>query len=227
MLINKKITDRKFTDIPINSLKGTIFDVDGTILDSMPIWEKVGSNFLKNIGVVLHKEKLDLIDEKLFSMSYNDGITYLQENYATNYTKAEIKDYINKNIENFYKHEVKVKKPAKDLIEKLYMNKIPMVIATSGDVDLIRCALKRNGIDKYFSGFFSCNELHTNKDDPLIYIEAAKYIGERPNSILVVEDTYQGLHTAKTAGFITGGIYDKASQKDQENIKKETDYYEY
>lgn len=202
-------------------IKGAIFDVDGTLLDSMEIWEDVVERFLKAVGIEPDPD----IGTKLFTMSLPEGAAYVKEYYQLPQSQDEIVQGILDIISNFYKETAPLKRGAADLLKNLSKRNIPMTVATSNNKQEIEAAFERLGIAKYFDRIFTCGEVGAGKTKPDIYLEAAKYLGTRPEETVVFEDVVHAIRTAKDAGFLVAGIYDEASRDDQEEIKKIVDWY--
>ncbi len=181
------------------NFKGAIFDADGTLLNSMYVWEELGERFLRGLNIEPEKN----LSEVLSQMSLNESSIYLMNKYSLKMKPDEIIEGILKIIEDFYFYEVELMPGVKNFLETLSMKKIPMVIATSGDRKLLDAALKRNGIEKYFAKIFTCDELDTTKREAKIFITCSKYLGLKPNETAVFEDAEFALETAKDAGFIT------------------------
>ena len=138
---------------------GFIFDVDGTILDSMGIWMNVGELYLKDMGIKAEPN----LGEILFEMTMNEGAEYIQKKYNLNLTTEEICTGINNRVYKFYKKEAMPKPKVIDFIEQAYENKIPMTIATSTDRPMIEAAFKRLHIDKYFKKYLPRQRLDMEK----------------------------------------------------------------
>lgn len=202
-------------------IKGAIFDVDGTLLDSMGIWEDVGVRYLKSIG----KEPEANLSQILFPMSIEEGAAYVKEHYELPYAMDEIMEGVLSIVSDFYFYEVPLKKGVKELLEALEKKGIPMVIATSSERVHIEKAFIRLEIDRYFEKIFTCSEVGESKSSPLIYRKAVEYLRTKPEETLVFEDALHALLTAKSAGFHTVAVYDEASEKDQEALKKEAEVY--
>ena len=152
---------------------GFIFDVDGTILDSMGIWMNVGELYLKDMGIKAEPN----LGEILFEMTMNEGAEYIQKKYNLNLTTEEICTGINNRVYKFYEKEAMPKPKVIDFIEQAYDNKIPMTIATSTDRPMIEAAFKRLHIDKYFKKIFTTTEVGYGKDKPDIFIKAMEEMG--------------------------------------------------
>ena len=117
------------------------------------------------------------------------------------------------------------KKMTKELLEKLDKHNIPMTVASSNNKKEIEMAFERLGIAKYFDRIFTCEEVGAGKTKPDIYLRAAEYLGTRPEETVVFEDVIHAIRTAKQAGFQVVGIYDETSKDDQEEVRREADWY--
>ena len=202
-------------------IKGAIFDVDGTLLDSMEIWEDVGVRYLNSIGIEAEPD----LGTVLFTMSIQEGAEYVKEHYRLSQEPEEIVQGVLDIISNYYKKTALLKSGAKELLEKLDKHNIPMTVASSNNKKEIEMAFERLGIAKYFDRIFTCEEAGAGKTKPDIYLRAAEYLGTRPEETVVFEDVIHAIRTAKQAGFQVVGIYDEASKDDQEEVQREADWY--
>ena len=202
-------------------IKGAIFDVDGTLLDSMEIWEDVGVRYLNSIGIEAEPD----LGTVLFTMSIQEGAAYVKEHYHLSQEPEEIVQGVLDIISNYYKKTALLKSGAKELLEKLDKHNIPMTVASSNNKKEIEMAFERLGIAKYFDRIFTCEEVGAGKTQPDIYLRAAEYLGTRPEETVVFEDVIHAIRTAKQAGFQVVGIYDEASKDDQEEVQREADWY--
>ena len=184
-------------------IKGAIFDVDGTLLDSMEIWEDAGVRYLRRIGVEPEKN----LSEILYPMTMTEGAEYVKERYRLTFALDEIVQGVLDTVRDFYFYEASVKPGAKKLLSWMKEKNIPMAAATASDREHIEAAFKRLGIDGYF------------------YEKAAAYLKAEPGEILVFEDAFYALVTAKNAGFRTVGVYDRFSEDEQEALSRQADIY--
>ena len=203
-----------------NSL-AIIFDADGTLLDSMYIWQELGGRYLRSLDIQPERDLAKI----LYPLSLEQGCNYLQANYVPEKSLDEIRDGIVRIIQDFYIDEVKLKNGAKNFLESMRKKNIPMVIATAGDRILLNAALERNGADKYFDAVFTCSELETTKHEPKIFLTCAEFLGLAPKNIAVFEDSLFAIETAKKAGFITFGVEDESNKFEREKIIEVADYY--
>lgn len=198
-------------------IKGAIFDVDGTLLDSMEIWEDAGARYLKRIG----KEPEDGLSEILYPMTMAEGARYVKKHYRLASSPDEIMQGVLDTVRDFYFYEAPLKKGVKEFLDGMAKKGIPMTAATASNKAHIETAFKRLGIDGYFGSIFTCEEVGAGKRYPLIYERAAKYLRAKPEEVLVFEDALYALKTAENAGFRTVGVYDRFSAGDTEEIKRQ------
>lgn len=202
-------------------IKGVIFDVDGVLLNSMPIWENLGELYLRSLGVEAEKD----LGEILFTMSLEEGADYLISQYGLNKTPEEIVEGLNREVRDFYAERVPLKEGVREFLYELNEKKIPMVIATSGDRKNTEAALRRLKVLNYFQGIFTCSEIGSGKNQPDIYLAAALQMDADPAETWVFEDAYHAIRTAKSVGFKTAAVYDKANDKDLAQIWNAADIY--
>ncbi len=202
-------------------IRGVIFDVDGVLLNSMPVWENLGEIYLERLGIEAEKG----LGETLFAMSLEEGADYLIENYGLKQTPGEIIAGLNREVQDFYGRKVPLKEGVRGYLEKFRDRKIPMAIATSGDRANAEAALKRLKVLSYFRAVFTCSEIGSSKSQPDIYYAAALQLDTDPSDTWVFEDALHAIRTAKKAGFRTAGVYDRASGRDLAQIRDTADIY--
>ncbi len=196
-------------------IQGMIWDADGTLLDSMEIWEHAADRYLETLGVTPEPD----LGDRLFPMSLEQGAGYLIEQYQLSVQVSDVLEGVHCQIERFYREEVTLKPGARELLEILHQKGYPMVLATSGDPKCIRMACERLQIQKYFTELLFCSEMKVGKDQPDIYLEAARRMHCNPNEVLVMEDVLHAIETAKKAGFYTVAVYEKAN-REQEKVRE-------
>lgn len=205
----------------ITEFQACIFDVDGTLLDSMSVWDDIGERYLTSLGILAREGLKDALN----TMSLEQGAAYLKEEYQLDKSVSQIIEGVLKIVSDFYRFEAPLKPGVKETLEWLNAEKIRMVIATSGDSELAEAALKRNGIQKYFEHIYTCTEAGAGKDEPTIYLKAAEFLQTEPENVLVFEDALHAAETAKKAGFIVVGVYDESNDANISRMKKICDHY--
>ena len=208
-------------------IKGAIFDIDGTLLDSMPIWQDACARYLRSIGVMPEPG----LSETVFSMTLNEGVLYTKNHYQLENTYEEIEKGILGQIEDFYYNEAKLKPGVYEFVMALYNKGIPMVLATTGDENLASYALDKNKILKCFDGLLTCNALNTSKKELLIFDRCKSIIEEKygeklsERDIAVFEDSITAIKTTRAAGYRIVGIADDAGKESWNEIEAASDVF--
>ena len=202
-------------------IRGAIFDADGTLLDSMPMWAGVGSGYLKqNFGI----EARENLDERFKEISLYQSAVLLKEEYNLPLTIEEIGAGINRMVDHLYRDQVQLKPGVADLIEGLKQRGVKMCVATASEAYQIRMALKRCGIEHYFEDVISCVDVGHGKDEPNIFYTVMEKLGTAKEETYVFEDAVYSVRTATKEGFPAVGVYDDSMQYQDELIAL-TDFY--
>lgn len=201
-------------------IKGAIFDVDGTLLDSMSIWDTIGEDYLRSLGI----EPREKLNEKFKTMSLQQAAEYYRSEYGVTLPVNRICDDINGRIEDFYRHEAQLKAGTAAFLQKLRERGVKLCLATATDDYLVEAALRRCGVFEFFSGLFTCTGVGSGKDKPLIFRAAQERLGTAKRETIVFEDALHALKTAKEDGFITAAVCD-CHEKKQRELRALADYY--
>ena len=201
-------------------IRGAIFDVDGTLLDSMFIWDTIGETYLRSIGY----QPKENLNETFKNMSLHQAARYYQTEYGVTQSIDEIMDGVNAMLERYYRFEVPLKPGVAELLERLRQDGVKLCIATATDRHLVEAALDRCGVLSCFGEIFTCNEVGHGKDEPDIFEAALRFLGTRREETLVVDDALYAVRTAKEAGFPVAAVYD-SHEKAQDQIRMLADVY--
>lgn len=202
-------------------IHGAIFDVDGTLLDSMGMWEHAAERYLAGLGIAAEPD----LEKKLFTFTMEESAAYLKQTYHLDASVSAVMDGINETIGTFYRKEAEPKAGILEFLEALHKENIPMTIATATDSIHIEAALKRNRMDGYFMKILTCTEVGVGKERPDIYIQAAECMQTDIAETWVFEDAYHGAKTAYDAGFQVCGVFDAASASHVVELKKYSHIY--
>lgn len=203
-------------------LQSAIFDMDGTLLDSMHIWRDIGPRMLRARGI----EPAPDLGERLKPMSARQGAAYCKAEYHLPETEEEIRAQIEDQVRLFYQTEVAPKPGVKKLLSLLKMEGVWMYVATATDRSLAEEALRHAGIRDYFRGIVTSAEAGAGKDvSPEIYERALRRLRSNKKDTVVFEDALHAVRTAKAAGFRVAAVYDPSAREDQEEIRALADYY--
>ncbi len=201
-------------------IKGAIFDLDGTILDSMSMWDSIVEKYLISMG----REPKGRISDLIADKSMRQACDYIRTEYELNVTTDSIIDGIVDMAGGFYRNEALLKPGAAGFLKRLSDMGIKMCIATADDVNLAAAALSRNKAIDYFTKIFTCNDVGHGKDEPPIFLAAADHLGFERNEIMVFEDALYAVKTASLCGFATTAVFDEF-EKNQKEMRETADYY--
>ena len=172
----------------------SIFDVDGTILDSMEVWNTLASQYVQSLGMVPEKN----LDEIVSEMSLEQSATYLKNHYKINKQEERIISEVLNFISDFYEYEVNLMPGFKEFIS--HYDSIN-VIGTSCDEELVKIALNRLAVLNYFEDIITCSKVNKSKNDPDFYLACAQVLKQRPEDIVVFEDADYCIDVARKVGF--------------------------
>ena len=204
----------------LEKIKGIIFDLDGTILDSCSIWGDVDKEFFNKRGL----EVPDDYGEAIGHIGLDKAADYTIERFNLKEKKEDINKEWKSGVLDHYAHNVKLKPHAYEFIKSLKKRGIKCCAATANDEDCYKSALINNGIIDDFDFVLEVGSFKSGKDKPDVYFEGARRLGIKVSECAVFEDLLTPIKTAKKAGFLTVGVYEETS-KDEEEKKKIADIY--
>lgn len=202
----------------MKNIKYAIFDMDGTLLDSMHIWDTAAAAFLAMRGIV--PREFDLFRKQ----GYKGGISYMIEEYKLDLTFDEVLEGLQKILWFYYSEIAPIKPGVREFLLTLKQSGVAMAVATATERHLVEAALKRNGILDCFDCIFTTIEVGKNKFEPDVFNLAAEALGAS-GEVFVFEDALYAIRTAKKAGYKVVAIEDYSSEDDREEIKRLADFY--
>ena len=195
-------------------IKGAIFDVDGTLLDSMYIWDTIANDYLLTFGI---EEKENLF-ERFRKYTQQQVADYYINHYGINLPPEKIISDVNSMIGDFYRYSAQLKPGMKDILSALKNKGVKMCVATAADKELVKAALSRCGVLEYFTDIFTCSE-YGSKEEPEIYRSALKALGTDKSETYVFEDSLHAASTAFRESFPVISVFDK-SENNPEKLKE-------
>ncbi len=208
-------------NMDIKKFKGAVFDLDGTLFDSMGIWKDVDEAFFAKRGLAMPEDYQEAIKD----MHFKPMAEYTKKRFNLPDDIHDIMDEWCGLCFEEYEKNVPLKEGAKEYLEYLKSNGIKIAFATANTKELSEVCLKNNGIFDLFNAGAYLFEAGTNKNEPNIYLLACERMGLKPCECIVFEDILPAIQGAKKGGFTVCGVYDNFSDKDTEEIKANADYY--
>ena len=203
-------------------LQSAIFDMDGTLLDSMHVWINMSDHLLRDLGYEPEPDLRDIVKV----LTIPDGARYCKEHYRMKESVEELVAMTDARTEDFYRHHVQPKPGVVRFLSLLQMEGVGMYVATNTDRRLAELALSHAGIDSYFRGMVTCGDVGIGKaESPLVFERALARLGGRKESNVVFEDALHCIRTAKAAGFRVCAVYDPSAEDDQEESRALADTY--
>lgn len=202
-------------------INAVIFDMDGTLLDSMPEWKRAAEKFLFRYNIVPSTADYE---DFMKSPAFEVGARLI-ERYGLKKSIESIAEEINTTIEEEYEHNIQAKPGVIETLRLIKSHGIKMAAATASSRCLAEKAFSRTGILTYLDVIITCEEVGKGKTEPDIYIAAMKLLNSQKENTAVVEDSFYAICTAKKAGFYVIGIKDDSMADDECKIKETADFY--
>ena len=185
-----------------------IFDMDGTLVDSMPYWKDLAREFLGKHGITPSPALL----EQIKPMTMSESAALFQETFSLPGTPQGIAQEMNAMMEDHYRRDIPLKPGVKAYLDRLGQQGTTLCVASATAEPLMAACLTRLGVAHHFRFLLSCEEVQAGKDRPDVYFAAARRLGADPAQTAVYEDALYAARTAKAAGFYLVGVYDPSGQ---------------
>lgn len=192
-----------------------IFDLDGTLVNSMNSWEDVSKKFLKKYEKEYDKDFF----YSLLAHSMEEGAKLIKERYELEISPQTIQDEISKELVYYYKNHIKLKEHVLKKLEQIHKKGHKLYIATASNYNIATMVLENNNCLKYFEFIESCFENGFSKSDIAFFENLLKKIDADKKDILYFDDSIIALETAKKAGLFVIGVKDKTNIFQTKKIK--------
>ena len=205
----------------LNNIKAVLFDLDGTLVESMSMWGDIDVDYLKKFHIPVPEG----LQKAIEGLSMYQTAVYFKENFAIEDSLENIMDEWNRMAYKKYTTEIPLKPGVRAFLDVLKSKNIPCGIATSNSRILTEAILKSHQVENYFSVMVTGDEITNGKPDPEVYLEAAIKLGVAPEHCLVFEDIPFGIMAGKRAGMTVCAVEDDYSMNDMEEKIRLADFY--
>ena len=185
-----------------------IFDMDGTLIDSMVYWERLAEEFLERKGIL---QVSPAVLEQIKPMTMTESAALFLREYGLPGTAESVAAEMNTMMDQHYRRDIPLKPGAAAYLEALERNGTVMCVASATAEELMEACLTRLGVARHFAFLLSCETVGSGKNRPDVYWEAARQLGAQPQEIAIYEDALYAAETAKLAGFYTVAVRDDSN----------------
>ena len=205
----------------LKDIDAIIFDVDGTIADSMWMWKQIDIEYLGRFGIELPKD----LQKNIEGMSFRETAVYFKEHFQIPDDIEKMMSDWNEMAAHKYRYEIPLKKGVREFLNICKKKNIAMGIATSNSVELLNYFLKAHELHNYFEVVITGSDGLRGKPAPDMYLEAAKRLAVKPEKCLVFEDIMPGILAGKRAGMRVCAVDDVYSNYITDKKIQEADYF--
>ena len=197
--------------------KYAIFDMDGTLIDSMVFWKNLATEYLTSKGIL--QIPADIL-EQIKPLTMSESAALFRREFGLT---GDVEAQMNEMMEDHYRNDIPLKPGVWEYLENLHRQGVRMCVASATAEHLMESCLTRLGVRQYFEFLLSCETVGAGKRSPLVYQESARRLGTVPGEIAVYEDALYAVQTAKAAGFHVVGVYDDSAADSWQAIEQESD----
>lgn len=205
----------------LNNIEAIIFDVDGTIADSMWMWKQIDIEYLGRFGIELPPD----LQKNIEGMSFRETARYFKEHFSISDSVEKMMSDWNAMAANKYRYEIPLKEGVLTFFDECRRRGVYLGIVTSNSAELLGYLLKAHNLENYFDVIITGSDGLKGKPAPDMYLEAAKQLAVSPKKCLVFEDIIPGILAGKSAGMKVCAIDDLYSRDVILEKKKEADYF--
>ena len=201
--------------------KFAIFDLDGTLLDSMPYWLEYGYGYLREKGAVITPQTRSVLD----AMSLSETVQYCRREQGLDISAEEVMAAIEASMRMHYETDIPLKPGALELLEQMKRLGYHMCVLTATRAEVCGPSVETCGIGKYLDFLMDCEDFPQGKNTPDVFFAAARRLGADPASTLVFEDSPHAVRSLAETDFTAVGVADVTAAAQEELVRSLAAYY--
>lgn len=205
----------------MHNITTAVFDLDGTLLNSMHVWDKVDNDFFEKRGITAPDDYI----AEICTMTINEIAVYTKKRFNFPQQPQELIDEWVSMAETEYKKNVQLKDGAKEYLFYVKQKGLKLGVLTSLSTELAVPALVRCGIYDLFDTVVSTSDSNIAKNLTAAYEDIARRLETNTENCIFFDDTYPAVLAAKQAGMTVVGVFEETSPEMQANIQKTADFY--
>lgn len=205
----------------LKNISAVIFDLDGTMVDSMWMWRAIDIEYLSRFGIPLPED----LQARIEGMSFQETAVYFKEHFPIPDSLEKIQADWNKMAWDKYRYEVPLKPGISEFLRRCRAERLQLGIATSNSRELVENIMEAHGLGDFFSCIMTGSDIKRGKPFPDIYLAVAEALKVSPEHCLVFEDIIPGIQAGKNAGMRVCAVEDAYSAPDRERKQALADYY--
>ncbi len=198
-----------------------LFDMDGTLVDSMPFWHNMGRDYLRARGIEPEADLSAVLKEQ----TLEESARYFREHYGLCESSEQIRAGFDALIEENYKSRVPAKPGVSAYLKRLAQRGVRMSVFSSTPSRLVSLALERLGLRAYFENILESEKAGGGKRRPEAYLLALQKAGMKKEETVVYEDADFAIRSAKGAGLSVCAVYDASCRTEPETLAALADWY--
>jgi len=198
-----------------------IFDMDGTLVDSMGLWAEIDKKFFADRNMPYP----ETLTKDIEGLSMVETAEYFISNFGLKESKEELMDIWNDMAADFYRTKIDMRDGAIDFLKYLKKQGYKTALATSNSRELVDVCFEANGLNDLIPVVVTANEVEHGKPAPDVYLKACDMLSSHPSKCLVFEDVLAGIQGGKAAGMSVCCIDDIHSKADYDEKVKLADFY--
>lgn len=199
-------------------MKALLFDMDGTLIDSMGMWMSLESDYMQTLGV----DPQEVDTDQIATLGVEETLALLKKQFGIQASTEDVERYVHDRLHHFFEQEVQLRPGVRETLRAFRELGVPMGVGTASQYELAEMALKTVGIFDQFDFVQSVSTVGYSKNDRRFFYKAAERFGVQPQEVCLFDDALYACVTAKVAGYYVVSVIDPAYEQDIQALLRES-----